>query len=626
MCVREFKHRVLIFALAAANMVLSAEPEMLEVRFESTERTLRISTPGLPAGDYELRIVTPGIREVETGQEVNEPGIIYLPPREGQISLTAPPPPPDPNTEIIFFFNDFIAAEGWELVLRFPGQTSEGARWKLNGRFSPLGGVTRSEISIPVHELERGENMLYFRAENFRAPEIFFRREIVAPQPAPTSLLVVGHSEWHGDIALLKAGAAGSATLVARVSVPRSAPPQRGIVTWGERWWEQREQVEQAVLAVGRNHLHAQVSDPGSLFHGGFNLVYDPQRKSHRIPHWIWAWGPSIALMFKLEKFSPAHAAALSERFGRAGVEAAERSLGFEVVDESHPARGISTVRWEPSRAVPGGWVEYMSTADSLFLAGWGWMSAYRATGRPVFLERTQSLVAAAERLMRAYPVVPQDWVVQRERWTPHTLDESVFGMIGFRELHAATRRPAVADIGRRFLDSHLEHMGRESGMLERAWLREEDRAIWDPDIKGHAWVVEGYLDAYQLSGDTKFLDLAHALARRVLECQHEDGSWTYLFKKAGPGDPRDDKGTAIWAYFLYELHRATKDPAFLAAGRRAVAWCLKHQYRGDDPHLDGGILNTNGMAYVRRRPMTILYSTAFFGLALLEELALQER
>jgi hypothetical protein len=29
-------------------------------------------------------------------------------------------------------------------------------------------------------------------------------------------------------------------------------------------------------------------------------------------------------------------------------------------------------------------------------------------------------------------------------------------------------------------------------------------------------------------------------------------------------------------------------------------------------------------MAYVRRRPMTILYSTTFFGLALLEELALQ--
>jgi hypothetical protein len=49
----------------------------------------------------------------------------------------------------------------------------------------------------------------------------------------------------------------------------------------------------------------------------------------------------------------------------------------------------------------------------------------------------------------------------------------------------------------------------------------------------------------------------------------------------------------------------------------------LRHQYRGEDPNLDGGLFHENNMAYVRRRPMTILYGTTFFGLALLEELAL---
>jgi uncharacterized protein YyaL (SSP411 family) len=218
---------------------------------------------------------------------------------------------------------------------------------------------------------------------------------------------------------------------------------------------------------------------------------------------------------------------------------------------------------------------------------------------------------------------VPQDWVVERNRWTPHTLDESVFGMIAFRELHAATTSREVANAGRRFLDSHLKHMGRESGLLERAWLREEDRASWDPDIKGHAGVIEGYLDAHALTGDARYLELARALAGRVMECQDADGSWTYLFRKPGAADARDDKGTAIWAYLFYGVYRVTHDERHLAAARRALGWCLRHQYRGDDPHLDGGLLNTNSMAYVRRRPMTILYSTTFFGLALLEELKL---
>jgi hypothetical protein len=218
-------------------------------------------------------------------------------------------------------------------------------------------------------------------------------------------------------------------------------------------------------------------------------------------------------------------------------------------------------------------------------------MTAHAETNDPVFLNRTKSLVAAAERLMSEYPVIPQDWILERARWTPHTLDESVFGTIGFRRLHETTQSPKVATAGRRFLQSHLEHMGRESGLLARGWMRDENKEIWDPDIKGHAWVIEGYLDAYRLSGDAHYLELCRQLADRVMSCQSDEGCWTYLFKRPGPTDLIDDKGTAIWAYLFYDVA--------------------------------GGILHPNSMAYVKRRPMTILYTTTFFGLALLEELAI---
>ena len=50
---------------------------------------------------------------------------------------------------------------------------------------------------------------------------------------------------------------------------------------------------------------------------------------------------------------------------------------------------------------------------------------------------------------------------------------------------------------------------------------------------------------------------------------------------------------------------------------------CRLARVLGEDPHFDGAVVNTNSMAYVRRRPMTILYTNTFFALALLEELKL---
>jgi uncharacterized protein YyaL (SSP411 family) len=180
-------------------------------------------------------------------------------------------------------------------------------------------------------------------------------------------------------------------------------------------------------------------------------------------------------------------------------------------------------------------------------------------------------------------------------------------------------------EAGRQFVDSYLNVMARAEGTLARGWMREEKKDIWDPDIKGHAWVIEGYLDAYQLTHDTRYLELAQQLAAKVIACQGGDGGWTYLFHPPGANDPIDDKGTAIWAYLLYDLHRSTHAPEHLAAARRALGGCRRHQWRGDDPNLDGGILHPNHMADVRPRPKTVLYTTTFFGLALLEELKLQK-
>ncbi len=603
-------HALLVIGLGLWSFADAAPAkESFRASFVSRERRIEISADGLGEGDFELRIETDGLKMIETGTDVNEPGALYLPSPES----------PPPAAENVFFFNDLVSAEGWELVIRFEPPAT--GTWKLNGRFSARGGELRSELAIPVGELEVGENLLHFSSEPLRPPTFYFRRAIQAGARFSCGLTVDG-ADWAGHVSLLRSSGSSIGVTLADTSLAGPTSVQRPTAV-STRWWEDRNALNDSVLAIGRNILAAQVQRSGSLFNGGFNLVYDTEHKVHRMPHWIWAWGPSIKLLLDLEKLEIAKAAGLAPRFREAALAAGKRSLDFGVTDSRHPAFGVSTVRWEPSRATPLGWAEYISTADSLFMAGWGWMSLYRETHESVYLERTTALVAAAGRLMQQYPVIPQDWIVERSRWTPHTLDESVFGTIAFRRLFETTHQGEIAAAGKRFLDSHREHMGRESGLLARAWLRDENKGVWDPDIKGHAWVIEGYLDAYRLSHDASYLELARALADRVISCQADDGSWTYLFKKPEPGDPIDDKGTAIWAYLFYDLFKITKSPGDLAAARRALGWCLRHQYRGDNPHLDGAILHSNAMAYVHRRPMTILYTTTFFGLAILEELAL---
>lgn len=594
----------LLFARASAEEPLRAAYPPHDDTVE-----LRIDAPDGVA--TELGLVTPGVGRVETAAEVNETGPIYLPP-------PGPGEPEPAAAELFIFFHDAPSGDGWELVLTFPGDPT--GTWTLNAIEARVDGALAREVRIPTTVLLRGENLFLWRGEDRRLPALSYRRAV---RPAETRVAVgVPAGDWQGEFTLRRRDPAGREAAALGAAMVRGREPRRKAVDPGVQPWTDRARLNEAALAVGRHLLHSRVRDAHSRFYDGFHLVYDVPREASRISHWLWAWGPAIHLLFALEE----HAVACGEpewgaRFRRAAIAAARRSLAFGATEPDHPARGVSRVRWEISRATPDGWIEYLSTADSLFLAGWGWMSAYAETGDTAFLGRTRTLVDAAQRLMAEYPVVPQDWITERNRWTPHTLDESVFGMIGFRELHAATGDPGVAQAGRAFLDSHLRHMGRESGLLERAWMREADEAIWDPDIKGHAWVVEGYLDAHRLSGDPRYLALARELAAKVMASQREDGSWSYVFTPPSLDEPADDKGTAIWAYCFYVLHDATRDPAHLAAARAALAWCLRQQYRGEDDRLDGGLLHENGMAYVKRRPMTILYSTTFFGLALLEEL-----
>jgi hypothetical protein len=116
-------------------------------------------------------------------------------------------------------------------------------------------------------------------------------------------------------------------------------------------------------------------------------------------------------------------------------------------------------------------------------------------------------------------------------------------------------------------------------------------------------------------------------MGRHLIEYQLEDGSWSYDFKSQNRSEI-SEKGTALWSLLFYKLYHFSKDPIHLKTARKSLLWCLNNQYDGQDIHAYGGLVGVSrqsGVIYRPWFPLACTYTSGFFGLAVLEELKLQE-
>lgn len=110
------------------------------------------------------------------------------------------------------------------------------------------------------------------------------------------------------------------------------------------------------------------------------------------------------------------------------------------------------------------------------------------------------------------------------------------------------------------------------------------------------------------------------------MNTQQRDGSWPFQFDKTPTDVGTADKGTSLWCLLLYMLYKETHDPAVLDSAAKALKWCILNQYAGSDSHAYGGIVSRSaesGITYRSWFDMCCQYTSAFFGLALIEELKL---
>lgn len=145
---------------------------------------------------------------------------------------------------------------------------------------------------------------------------------------------------------------------------------------------------------------------------------------------------------------------------------------------------------------------------------------------------------------------------------------------------------------------------------------------------RGQGWAMEGLLAALRLFPDEGHLDRCRRMADNFVDTQLDSGSWAWRFDQPVEEVGISEKGTALWSYLLYRVYKYTGEKRYLDSARKALGWCLENQYDGLDVEARGSILGRTAQSAVGYRQwfdISCVYTSAFFGLAILEELQLQE-
>ncbi|WP_321290531.1 hypothetical protein [uncultured Sunxiuqinia sp.] len=290
--------------------------------------------------------------------------------------------------------------------------------------------------------------------------------------------------------------------------------------------------------------LSTQNLNPLSPTYGGLFLFYDLDSKMYRRSDWMWTYGPAIKLLLDAAKIPE-----LAEEFGYEKlIETArligEASLRFQMLDEKHPAYGITICRYDPRMIYQEGFSGYMSPADAHFMAGWGWIPLYETTGDQRFLDAAVLQSEQIGRVMKGDSIVEQDFVLKANKWKNWTMDESGFGMIGFSETYKHTKNEKHKQIGKEYLDGLIHVLEDPSGLWYRNFHRNQadhtddcwptGRPVGSPILmkdgqtsRGNGWAMIGLLSAHQMMPEGNYyLKKAITLADNVIDKQLEDGSF----------------------------------------------------------------------------------------------------
>ena len=485
-----------------------------------------------------------------------------------------------------------------------------------------------SKITLENEYLLNWENSVYIESEGAQMTSFYLTDQVEVTRELDLRYDLLSAS-WSGEVAVYSVPEREE---LARVSIDDSAiNPAQGSLSRLSGKGLSRERLIASLVATLHYTMGSQDKSTRSKTRNGLCLFYDMEAETYRRPTWIWGWGPSIKLLIESAQLGEVVKSIPRETLLKTARDIGETSLEFQELDPDSPAQGIIMSRWSENRGTllqNYGYEEYYSIADAQFLAGWGWIPLYKATGDERYLEGARLLTETTGKLTREFDIIPMDYMVRAGKWKEYALNEQGFGTEGINELYQVDPQPSYQKTGDEYMKMLLKKFDSESGIWNRRYnIPVDERVPTAYHTRGVGWAMEGLLAVYELTGDVLYLEKAKKMGRHLVSSQLSNGSWSYDFHSMDEKEI-SEKGTALWSLLFYKLYDFTGDPEYLSVARKALTWCLDNQYDGPDLHAHGGLVGLSrqsGVVYRHWFPLTCSYTSGFFGLAVLEELKIQE-
>lgn len=552
--------------------------------------------------------------------------------------------PVEPGTQIWFPVIDLALRPGFTMIAEFDDVRS-GDSVCLNGNFHDICGGLKNRM-VYTQDLEHWENQLYVESESAILRSVAFELPLVNGEFALEPL----SAQWEGRVEVWGKNKRGGWE---KLDSQEVAIGQKENLVSAKESSITKHLVLQRLAAASEYLVNSRNLNPYSPTYGGLYLFYDLEWDTYRRSDWIWSYGPSLQVLLEAAKVPNLSATYSSETFMSAARQVAEASLRFQETNENHPAHGLVMCRYDPRTDSPQGAEGFYSPADSWFLAGWGWMPYYNRTGDKRFLDATILMTKGIDRILgpdadREPQLIEQDYLMKAGKWKNWTMDESGFGMKGAEALYRVTKDPYHRDVGEEYITGLLKYLERPDGLWDRTWHRNDSLYAdngWgvaaprgtpvlfktSKSTRGLGWSMIGLLASHGMmpEGDV-YLKKAIKLADHLIEAQAEEGHWDFLFGGGAYPGEISEKGTALWSMLFYQLYAYTKDERHLNTARKALRWCINNQYMDpEESPAYGGIMGNNresGVVYRRFSPLICSYTVGWYGLALLEELKLQDK
>ena len=350
----------------------------------------------------------------------------------------------------------------------------------------------------------------------------------------------------------------------------------------------------------------------GSAFRNTFHACYDLTQRTYRLNSWVWCSAAAVkALLSEWSRRADKSVYQMAERVGKA---LRERQL------TAGPNAGGIEVRWDldARRGDSYGIVRWLAPNDTAFIASQAFLPLYEATGEAEYLEAARRAASwIRDQGMHGSGRLRAGCDATTGRWDDSWLYvDSMFVAGLFAGLAVLDRDGPWQEVLRSTLDDAVRRFSLPNGLFAKTWRSSGglDTVKW---ARGQAWALLGLLDGYGAVPTERWLERAIECANALLGLQNDNGSWNYLMDDPSSGECA--KATAILAYNLARLFKATGAAAYQHAAERALSWCQLHIYDGDDSCARGAITSHTAEGCIvgtRDVNCAFLYSAAYYLMA----------